>query len=372
MTNAYNGLTLFLGGDVMLGRGVDQILPHPGDAALREVSVRDASAYVESAEATNGPIPRPVDFSWPWGDALGLLDGSAPDVRIVNLETSITRSDEFARGKSVHYRMSPANVSCLTVARPDACALANNHTLDFGRPGLYETLETLSDAGLRAAGAGLDVREARRPAVVGLPGGRRVLVFSLAAASSGVPPTWAATEDRAGIDFVPRLSDAIAAEIAERVQQAKRRGDLAVVSMHWGSNWGYHVTQDQVRFAHRLIDGGVDVVHGHSSHHVRPVEVYHDRLILYGCGDLIDDYEGIAAYQEYRDDLRMLYLASLEPDTGALLGLQIAPMQARQMRLRHASPADSEWVRGTLEKISRGFGTRIHAGRDGLLALQRP
>jgi poly-gamma-glutamate synthesis protein (capsule biosynthesis protein) len=372
VTNAYNGLTVFLCGDVMLGRGVDQILPHPGDVALREAYVRDALSYVESAEATNGPIPRPVDFSWPWGDALRLLDESDPDVRIVNLETSVTRSDEFAPGKAVHYRMNPANLSCLAAVRPDACALANNHTLDFGRPGLYETLETLSDAGLRVAGAGLDVREARRPAAIGVRGDRRVLVFSVAMASSGVPATWAATEDRAGIDFVPWLSDEIAAEIAERVRQAKRPGDLTVLSMHWGSNWGYHVTHDQIRFAHALVDGGVDVVHGHSSHHVRPVEVYRDRLILYGCGDLVDDYEGIAGYEEYRDDLRMLYLASLEPDTGALLGLRMAPMQARQMRLRHASPADSEWLRATLEKISQGFGTHVDTGRDGLLALRRP
>jgi poly-gamma-glutamate synthesis protein (capsule biosynthesis protein) len=372
VTNAYNGLTVFLCGDVMLGRGVDQILPHPGDAALRELYVRDALSYVELAEAANGPIHRPVGFSWPWGDALRLLDDSAPDVRIINLETSITRSDEFAPGKDVHYRMNPANLPCLAVARPDACVLANNHMLDFGRPGLYETLETLSDAGLRVAGAGRDVQGAQRPAAIGVLGGRRVLVFSLAMASSGVPATWAATEDRAGIDFVRWQSEAIAAEIAERVQQAKRPGDLTVVSMHWGSNWGYHVSQDQIRFAHALIDGGVDVVHGHSSHHVRPVEVYRDRLILYGCGDLIDDYEGIAGYEEYRDDLRMLYFVSLEPDTGALLGLRMAPMQARQMRLRHASPADSEWLRGTLEKISQGFGTHIDAGRDGLLALRQP
>ena len=52
-------------------------------------------------------------------------------------------------------------------------------------------------------------------------------------------------------------------------------------------------TPSQIRFAHRLIDAGVDVVHGHSSHHPRPIEVYRGKLILYGCGDTIDDYEGI-------------------------------------------------------------------------------
>ena len=64
-------VTLFLCGDVMLGRGVDQILPHPGDPTLRQGYVRDARTYVGLAEAVNGPVPRPVDFSWPWGTPWG-------------------------------------------------------------------------------------------------------------------------------------------------------------------------------------------------------------------------------------------------------------------------------------------------------------
>lgn len=143
-------VTIFLCGDVMLGRGVDQILPHPGDPTLREAYVLDARDYVELAEAVNGPIPRPVDFSWPWGDALPVLDAEVPDARVVNLETSITRSDEFAPGKAVHYRMNPANLPCLRAALPDACVLANNHVMDFGRWGLEETLDVLAEARLPA------------------------------------------------------------------------------------------------------------------------------------------------------------------------------------------------------------------------------
>jgi poly-gamma-glutamate synthesis protein (capsule biosynthesis protein) len=362
-------LTLFLCGDVMLGRGVDQILPHPGSPRLRERDIRDARSYVALAEALNGPIPRPVDFSWPWGDALPVLDEAAPDVRVVNLETSVTRSDDFAPAKGVHYRMSPANLPCLAVARPDVCVLANNHVLDFGHRGLEETLDVLSAAGLRAVGAGRDVGEARRPAVVGLDGGGRVVVFSFGMTSSGIPPRWAATEDRTGVDLVPDLSDASADEFAARVQRVKRPGDVVVASVHWESNWGYDVSPDQIRFAHRLVDGGVDVVHGHSSHHPRPIEVYRDRLILYGCGDLIDDYEGIGGYEEYRSDLRLLYLASVEPGTGALVGLRMAPMQARRLRLRRASRADRGWLREVLDQVSHGFGSGVVGAPDGMLAL---
>lgn len=364
-------VTLFVCGDVMLGRGIDQILPHPGDPALREAHLRDARAYVELAERANGPVPRPAPFAWPWGDSMRVLDEVAPDVRVMNLETSVTRSNEFAPGKGVHYRMSPANLPCLAAARPDACALANNHVLDFGRRGLDETRDSLAAAGLRAVGAGHDIAAARQPAVVPVDGGGRVLVFSLGVGSSGIPASWAATSERSGVDLVPTLSDAAADGFVDRLQGQKRAGDIVVASIHWGSNWGYDIFRDEVRFAHRLIDGGVDVVHGHSSHHPRPIEVYRDKLVLYGCGDLIDDYEGITGHEEFRADLRLLYLVTVEPCTGALAGLRMVPTQVRRMQLHAASGADTAWLRGVLDRTSRGLGARIDVERDGMLVLRR-
>jgi poly-gamma-glutamate capsule biosynthesis protein CapA/YwtB (metallophosphatase superfamily) len=363
-------VTVFLCGDVMTGRGVDQILPHPGDPRLWETYVRDARTYVELAESVNGPIRRPVDFSWPWGDALETLDDIAPDVRAVNLETSITRSDDVAVGKAVHYRMNPANLPCLALARPNACALANNHVLDFGYRGLEDTLDALRTARLPAVGAGRDASQAERPAVVTLEGGGRVVIFSFGTESSGVPQTWAATRDRPGIDFLVDQSDITADDVTDRVSQVKRPGDVVIASIHWGSNWGYEASPGHVGFAHRLIDGGVDVVHGHSSHHPRPIEVYRGKLVLYGCGDFIDDYEGITGYEEYRDDLRLMYFASVESDTGNLVRLRMAPMQARQMRLRHASSEDAECLRSVLDRVSRQFGSRIDLEPDGMLSLR--
>lgn len=363
-------VTLSLCGDVMLGRGVDQILPHPGDPTLREALVKDARRYVELAEERNGPIPRPVGFSWPWGTALQTLDEAAPDARVVTLETSITRSDRFAADKAVNYRMHPDNVPCLAAARPDVCALANNHVLDFGHSGLEETLDALAGAGLQTAGAGHEADEARRPAVVPLGGGGRVLVFSLGTASSGIPAAWQAGAGQAGVAWLRAPSDEAAVDVVSRIRQRKQPGDLVVVSIHWGSNWGYQVPQQQVRFAHALIEGGVDLVHGHSSHHPRPLEVYRGRLILYGCGDFIDDYEGITGHEEYRDDLRVLYLAAMERASGVLSGLRMIPFQARRMRLEDASCTDVDWLRGVLTRISDPFGVAIDRGPDRALTLQ--
>jgi poly-gamma-glutamate synthesis protein (capsule biosynthesis protein) len=363
-------VTLFLCGDVMLGRGVDQILAHPGSPELREDYVGDARSYVRLAESVNGRVPAPVAPSWPWGEALRLLEEADPDVRIVNLETSVTHSNAFAPDKAIHYRMHPANLPALTVARPDVCVLANNHVLDFGRPGLEETLDSLARSGVRTAGAGRGPEEAYAPAVVPVRSGGRVLVFALGARSSGVPLEWAATPSMAGVAYVPELSADTAAAVVGHVRRARRPGDIAVVSVHWGSNWGYRVPRDQIGFAHALVDGGVDLVHGHSSHHPRRIEVYRDRLVLHGCGDFIDDYEGISGYEEYRDDLRIAYFVTVAADTGRLAGLRMVPLRARRMRLEPAPDEDRAWLRTVLDRISDGVHITLEA--DGTLALTHP
>src|SRR3990170_848723 len=171
-------LALFLCGDIMTGRGIDQILPHPSRPQLFEPYVRSARDYVRLAERTCGALKPPVDFSYIWGDALAELERMAPDARIVNLETSVTASDEAWPDKGIHYRMHPANVPCLSAARIDCCVLANNHVMDWGRRGLAETLDTLHRAGLLTAGAGRPLARAAAPATVPVADKGRVRVFA--------------------------------------------------------------------------------------------------------------------------------------------------------------------------------------------------
>jgi poly-gamma-glutamate synthesis protein (capsule biosynthesis protein) len=348
---------IFLTGDVMTGRAIDQLLPHPGDPELRESVVRDARRYISLAERVHGPIQAPVDYTWPWGEALDIVDSFAPDVRLLNLETSITTCADFAPGKAVHYRMHPDNIECLTAIRADVCTLANNHVLDFGHRGLRDTLRAIADTGIRSTGAGLDAGQAWRPAVVA-----RAVIAGCGMRSSGIPPAWAATDQRPGVAYVPDMSDDTADVIAERVHDVTRPGDTAVVSVHWGSNWGYDVRDAQIRFAHRLIDAGIDLVHGHSSHHPRPIEWYRGTLIMYGCGDTVDDYEGITGYESFRHELRLLYFAS--DDERAL---RMVPMRMRRMRLERTPDSDAEWLRANLQDISRPFDTRVERAPDGVL-----
>jgi poly-gamma-glutamate synthesis protein (capsule biosynthesis protein) len=363
-------VTLFLCGDVMIGRGVDQILMCPSAPEIHESHVHDAREYVTLAEHASGPIPRSVGPAYVWGDALSELEAASPDVRIVNLEVSVTRSAEYWPDKGINYRMHPANVACLVAAGIDVCALANNHVLDYGYSGLEETLATLATAGLKTAGAGRNLADAQRPASVDRPGGQRVIVFSFGTETSGIPPAWLATEERPGVDLLEELSDATAGAIVERVGRVKRRGDLVIASIHWGSNWGYGVPRNHVRFAHRLIDGGVDVVHGHSSHHPRPIEVYRHKLVLYGCGGFIDDYEGIPGYEGFRDDLVLMYFPVVESFTGHLIALRMTPLRIRKMRLNRVRPAEAEWLRDRLTGISGTFGSRLETTAEGGLVLR--
>lgn len=356
----------------MTGRGIDQVLPHPCDPALREFYVRDARDYVALAEDAHGPIARPVDFAYVWGEALGELDRLAPDVRVIPLETSVTTSGDW-EDKGINYRMHPANLPCLAALKPDVCVLANNHVLDFGRRGLDETLSVLEQAGMRTAGAGRDLAQAQAPAIVEVSGKGRVLVFGFADDTCGVPASWAAAPKRAGVNWLPALSDAAVDAFAERLQPLRRPRDIVVASIHWGGNWGYEVPQAQRAFAHALIDrADVDVVHGHSSHHAKGIEVYRGRLVLYGCGDFLNDYEGIRGYESYRDDLGFMYFPTLSPDSGRLKALRLVPTRIRQFQLHRADRRETEWLQTMLNREGRAFGTRAQRLADGSLRLVWP
>lgn len=367
--SAAGSVTLLLAGDVMTGRGIDQVLPHPSNPRLYEPYVKTAIEYVELAERASGSIPRPVDFAYIWGDTLDQLQRARPDVRLINLETSITKNDDPWRGKGINYRMHPGNVPCLTAAGIDCCVLANNHVLDWGYAGLFETLATLHSVGIKTVGAGRDRHEAEAPAIIALAEARRVVVFAFGSLTSGIPPEWAAA-DRAGVYLLSDLSKTTVSRIAEKVSAIKRSGDIVVASIHWGSNWGYEIPRQQMAFAHALIDEAlVDVIHGHSSHHAKGIEIYNDRPIIYGCGDFVNDYEGISGYEAYRDDLVLMYLVTMNAAAGRLERFEMTPLQIRRFRLQRASKADAAWLRDTLMREGKTLGTTIRVGVDNALLL---
>eukprot|EP01013_Petalomonas_cantuscygni_P025554 TRINITY_DN47555_c0_g1_i1.p1 TRINITY_DN47555_c0_g1~~TRINITY_DN47555_c0_g1_i1.p1 ORF type:complete len:402 (+),score=42.30 TRINITY_DN47555_c0_g1_i1:220-1425(+) len=357
-------------GDVMLARGVDQILPHPCPPHLHEDYVKDARRYTALAVEKNGPLrlDRPPDYIW--GDTIPVLRHENPEAFIINLETAITRAETWDRNKGIHYRMSPENAAIVLPAGRVSCVvLANNHAGDWGLDtGLAETLSVLERLRLPVAGAGQNAAEASRPAQTGQGG--RVLVFGLAGMDAGTPYQWAATHARPGVAYTEDgFGAADVAALKKRVAAVKRAGDVAVLSVHWGSNWDLGVSTRHREFARRVVtECDIDLVHGHSSHHIRPVEVVAGRLVLYGCGDFVSDYEGIDFAQQghaddaYRPGLGALWLPSLDEATGQLLRLRVVPLRNRRLseeRYTDATHPDILWVQ---RMLSRSLGRDERSG----------
>ena len=145
----------------------------------------------------------------------------------------------------------------------------------------------------------------------------------------------------------------------------KRPGTIVVASLHWGGNWDYHVPTSQRVFAHRLIDeAGVDVVHGHSSHHPKAIEVYRGRLVLYGCGDLLNDYEG------FPRDLALMYFVRLDSRTGSLLCLRMTPTKVRRLSLCRSSGQGARRLHEIMNREGGVFGTRVRLDDDNTLILE--
>ncbi len=311
---------IFFAGDVMTGRQVDE-----------QISRTDP-CYI-------------------WGDALAELDRWAPEVRIVNLETSVTTSADAWPDKRFNFRMHPNNTPCLNAARFDCCILANNHVLDFGYDGLAETIDSLRCHGIESAGAGDDLAAASAPAVLPMPGGGRALVFALTHPSSFTPRAWAAESSRPGVNLLGDYSAAAVESIRRQAEAIRRPFDTVIVSLHWGGNWGYEVRKRQRWFAHRLIQlAGVDVVHGHSSHHPLAVEIYRRRPIIYGSGDLINDYRITDESAPYRPELSALYFLRQQRSTGVLTGMTLVPMRIGDRRLHRATRAEASWLRDALNR----------------------
>jgi poly-gamma-glutamate synthesis protein (capsule biosynthesis protein) len=265
--------------------------------------------------------------------------------------------------------MSPAHAGLLGAAHIDACALANNHVLDWGREGLSETTRTLAAAGIRTAGAGEDEAQAAAPASIPVRDGGRILLFSYADGSSGVPREWAATPRRPGVNRLADLSPRTVEDVAREIARHRRPGDLVVASIHWGGNWGYGIGRDERAFAHALIDlADVHLVHGHSPHHPKGIELHAGRPVLYGCGDFLNDYEGIGGHRQYQPELRAMYFPAFDAG-GRLLRFEIVPMALLRFRIQRADDSQVRAFATMLARESASLGTRVQARADGELSV---
>ncbi|PLN76565.1 hypothetical protein BDW42DRAFT_197093 [Aspergillus taichungensis] len=379
---------LTLTGDVMLGRLIDQLLPHPvPNAPPSEHSIiphlRRQHAHLKNYTALT-----------PWGTALPLLHES--DLTLINLETAVTNTSTPWPNKVFNYRVSPENmVAVLHAACVDYAGLANNHAADFGETALEESVCAVRDrAGIASAGAG---RNPAEPAVLRFPrssksaasgggggggGGEELqqqgeggegLTIQVYAASDH-PTAWASLPTFHFIDYSAETRARLKTLLttSSSAPGSANPPDLKIFSVHWGPNYTWQPAAEIQHLAHFLIDEcGVDIVHGHSAHHVQGVEVHNGKPIIYGCGDFVDDY---AVDRRFRNDLGGVWRVVFRGDEtrGLVMDrVEVFPTRCElfQVNVLDAGEEDHEWVVETLRRLSGELGTRVRLGERGQVVV---
>jgi len=314
-------------GDVMLGRGVNEVLQD------------EPPEYV-------------------WGNTVDIIKSA--DFSLINLECALTYHDEIwnETPKAFYFKADPDKaIAVLKEANISCVCLANNHTLDFQEKGLVDTLEYLDEAGICRMGAGRDIGEARAPVY------RQVgdLTVGLIAFTDN-EPGFAATETSPGVSYTPVMphSDSFI-PILESVVEAKRRANIVIVSAHWGPNMIFHppiLFQDA---AHALISAGADIIHGHSAHNFQGIEIYRGKPIMYATGNFIDDY---AIDPIYRNDQSFIFALNLRGKE--VESIDLYPVHLSYAHTNLARGVEFDKIAKRMEELSGEFGTKITRRKDKL------
>jgi hypothetical protein len=197
----------------------------------------------------------------------------AYDFFMVNLENPITLSDQ-AEEKEFTFRMHPRYVRTLESARINVVDLANNHIGDYGARGLEDTMRSLDSAGIQHVGAGMYIKQARRPVVLEKEGER----IGFLAYAGG---EFAAGSNKPG--FAPRYESYVLTD----VRRLRNSVDYLVVSFHWGTELSEQPSREQMKLAHDVIDAGADLVVGHHPHTLQGIERYKSGVIAYSLGNFV-------------------------------------------------------------------------------------
>ncbi len=323
MTNlSHSSALIGLGGDAMIGRGVDEIISHRG-------------------------------YSYPWGNLSSTL--KKPDLTIINLENTFTTSTK-AVPKVFNFKANPDRIKTLQLAGVDAVNIANNHILDFGKSGLEETINTLNNANISHVGAGINLKDARRP-ITFTKNGIVIGIIGYTDNEQG----WAATKDKPGINYI-RVGDI--EKVRKDIASLRSTADIVIVSIHWGPNMQEKPTQKFVDFAHQMIDSGVDIIHGHSAHNFQGIEIYKNKLIMYDTGDLVDDYR---VDPVLRNDWSFFYLVLVNKK--GIQEIKLIPTIISDYQVNIAVGNTYKEIIDRIQMLSAPFGTTI--SNNGLITIQK-
>lgn len=296
-------MQILFAGDVMLGRLVNKVLAN-------------------------------AQFTYVWGDTIDIIKRA--DFSLINLECPVSSKGKKWNKtfKVFHFRANLDAIQVLNSASIDYVSLANNHILDYDIEALLDTLDILDKNNISHSGAGRNLKEAMKPAILekklkpkpsnnnnsfhnvyteivnnndNIKNTIRIGIISL----TDNEPEWEAKDDLAGINYIPATldPDRYYYRLQNYIEQAKTQSDLVIVSSHIGPHFRETPSVKYVNFAHKIIDFGADIYWGHSNHMPQGIELYkhnnNNKIILYDCGDFIDDY---AIDSNYRNDLSFIFL----------------------------------------------------------------
>lgn len=318
-------ITIGLMGDVMIGRGVNTMISARG-------------------------------YDYVWGNLIPVLKST--DLNIANLETAFTTSDDKAF-KMFHFKADPDKVKVITKAGIGIVNLANNHILDFSEQGLFDTLDILAKAGIQYVGAGKNEIEASRPVVMDIKG-IRIGITGITDNEAG----WKATCTTAGTNYIDLTDNNDREKALINIERLSRKTDIVIVSIHWGPNLIEFPFREHISFAHAMIDHGATIIHGHSAHNFKGIELYKNKLILYDTGDFVDDY---VVDHALKNDHSFFYILHL--NKYGIEKLQLIPVLISDCQVNKATIKESEWSFNQLERLSRQFNTHINNDRDIIIPL---
>jgi poly-gamma-glutamate capsule biosynthesis protein CapA/YwtB (metallophosphatase superfamily) len=319
-------VTVALAGDTMLGRGVARTLATTPPPALVAPEVRDALGQA--------------------------------DLVVLNLECCISERGRpwDAPGKPFFFRAPPRAVELLVLLGVDCVTLANNHALDYGFDALADTLDHLATAGIAAVGAGADLEQARRPAILAA-GGLRVAVVGV----TDHPADFAAGPGRPGVAFAD-LGRRVPDWLLEDIREADAEADATLVTPHWGPNMTSAPVRHVRRAASELVEAGATLVAGHSAHVPHGVA----GRVLYDLGDFLDDYR---IDPRLRNDLGLLFLVTL--DERGPVRLDALPLKLEFSHTRLAAGEDAAWMRRRFRAACADLGTELEEAAGRLLISWR-
>lgn len=200
------------------------------------------------------------------------------DLTVVNLECAASALGAKVP-KEFNFNCDPAGLPVMKGAGVEVANLANNHSGDYGPAALLDTRANVLAAGLAPVGVGRDDAEAEAPAIFTVKGWKvAVLGFG-----GVIPdPSWVAGPGRPGMADGDTTERMVAA-----VKRAKAQADLVIVAIHWGVELDTTPRPDDVERARAMIDAGADVIFGHHSHRLNPLETIAGKPVAWGLGNFV-------------------------------------------------------------------------------------